>query len=395
MNKIYYRTRQALLSAVLKVAPSKEPKLITGAGSMMKLPKLVKDNGIGTVEIITTAGFMRRGTLKPLFEMLKSENISYVIYSEVEPDPTIECIEKAVSLYKKEGCEGIIAIGGGSVMDCAKVVGARIACPNKTVSDMTGLMKIMKKIPLLFAVPTTAGTGSEVTAGAVITDGTTHYKHTIMDLNIVPAYAILDPELTITLPKDITAVTGMDALTHAVEAYINRFAPKKGSENALEAVKLIHENLIQAYENGQDIKARENLLIGSYYAGVSITNAYVGYVHAIAHGIGGLYGVPHGKANAVILPRVLEGYGEAAYEKLAHLADIIGLKGKTKEEKAKAFIKEIEEMNRKMGLPERLQVVKEKDIPELTKRAVYEANPLYPVPAIWGKEEFYKVIMKI
>ncbi|MBK1812161.1 iron-containing alcohol dehydrogenase [Clostridium sp. YIM B02505] len=395
MNKIYYRTRQALLSAVLKVAPSKEPKLITGAGTMMKLPKLVKENGIKRVEIITTAGFMKRGTLKPLFELLKSENISYAIYSEVKPDPTIECIEEAVSLYKKEGCEGIIAIGGGSVMDCAKVVGARIACPNKTVSDMTGLMRIMKKLPVLFAVPTTAGTGSEVTAGAVITDGKTHYKHTIMDLSIVPAYAILDPELTCTLPKDITAVTGMDALTHAVEAYINRFAPKNASENALKAVKLIHENLIPAYEDGQNIKARENLLIGSYYAGIAITNAYVGYVHAIAHGIGGLYGVPHGKANAVILPRVLEGYGEAAYEKLADLADIIGLKGNTKEEKAKAFIKEIEEMNSKMGLPEKLEVVKEKDIPELIKRAIYEANPLYPVPTIWGEEEFYKVIREI
>lgn len=395
MKKIYYRARQVLLSAVLKVAPSKEPKLITGAGSMMKVPKLVKDNGIRRVEIITTAGFMRRGTLKPLFELLKSENIAYSIYSEVKPDPTIECIEEAVALYEKENCEGIIAIGGGSVMDCAKVVGARIACPNKTVSDMTGLMKIMKKIPLLFAVPTTAGTGSEVTAGAVITDGRTHYKHTIMDLSIVPAYAILDPELTCSLPKDITAVTGMDALTHAVEAYVNRFAPKKASENALEAVKLIHENLIVAYEDGQNIKAREKLLIGSYYAGVAITNAYVGYVHAIAHGIGGLYGVPHGKANAVILPRVLEGYGEAAYDKLADLADIIGVKGNTKEEKAKAFIKEIENMNRQMDLPEKLQVVKQKDISELTKRALHEANPLYPVPEIWGEEEFYKVMMKI
>ena len=297
-----------------------------------------------------------------------------------------------MALYRKENCEAIVAVGGGSVIDCAKALGARIARPEKTIAQMAGLLKVLKRIPDIYAVPTTAGTGSEATAGAVITNASDHYKFTVLDLCLVPRYAILDPELTCGLPPAITSVTGMDALTHAVEAYTNRFCSPKAKRHAFEAVRLVYENLLVAYENGSDIKARENMLLASYYAGMAINSNFIGYVHAIAHGIGGLYGVTHGKANAIIMPYVLETFGTSAQPKLARLAELVGLSGKTEEEKAKAFIASIRELNAKMNIPDKVEELKEEDFGTLVNRAVKEGNPTYPVPVIWDKKEFEEVL---
>ena len=260
---------------------------------------------------------------------------------------------------------------------------------------MQGLLKVMKKIPDIYAVPTTAGTGSEATAGAVITDGKSHYKFTILDLCLVPRYAVLDPELTCALPPSITAVTGMDALTHAVEAYTNCFCSPNTKRTALDAVKLVYENLQQAYENGKDIKARENMLLASYYAGIAINNNFIGYVHAIAHGIGGVYGVTHGKANAIVMPYVLEAFGKKAEKKLARMAEVVGIQGQDDNKKAKAFIESIRELNRKLGIGETIEELKREDFEELARRAVKEGNPIYPVPKIWEKNEFLYVMDKI
>jgi len=203
---------------------------------------------------------------------------------------------------------------------------------------------------------------------------------------------VLDPELTCGLPPAITAVTGMDALTHAVEAYTNRFCSPKARKQALDAVKLIYENLLTAYENGSNLVARENMLLASYYAGMAINNNFIGYVHAIAHGIGGLYGVTHGKANAVIMPYVLEAFGKAAEPKLAKLAELVGLQGASEEEKAKAFIASIKELNAKMAIPDKIEELRERDFEVLVNRAVKEGNPTYPVPVIWEKKEFEEVL---
>lgn len=184
----------------------------------------------------------------------------------------------------------------------------------------------------------------------------------------------------------------MDALTHAIEAYINRFSPRESKKYAIEAVGLIFANLTKAYKDGNDIKARENMLMGSYYAGVAFTKAYVGYVHAISHGIGGLYGLPHGMANAVILPVVLEAYGKGIYGELAELADAVGIHGKTPQDKAQKFIKAIKDMNQQMNIPVQLNVVKKEDIPKIIKRGMKEANPTYPVPVIWDEAQFRRVI---
>lgn len=395
LKYIWYRLRQAGFSAFMYLAPIRKAQVISGAGSLLKIPENIKKENKKKVLVVTTPGFIKRGSLVPFFEELKKQNLKYAIFSEVQPDPTTDCIEEAVALYKKEQCEVIVAIGGGSVIDCSKALGARIARPNKSLQQMQGLLKVLKKIPDLYAVPTTAGTGSEATAGAVITDGKNHYKFTILDLCLVPRYAVLDAELTCPLPPHITAHTGMDALTHAVEAYTNCFCSPLAKKMSLDAIKLIYENLETAYLDGNNKKARENMLLASYYAGVAINNNFIGYVHAIAHGIGGLYGVTHGKANAIILPYVLEAFREKAHKKLAKLADLVSVGGNTEEEKAKAFIDSVLDLNKKLGIEKNIVELKKEDIPELANRAVKEGNPTYPVPVIWEKDDFEKLIEKI
>lgn len=392
LRNVYYRIRQFCFSAFMYVTPLRDAKLVTGAGSIYKIPELVKQDGLKKVMVVTTPGFVRRGSLVPFFESMKNAGLSYVVFSEVQPDPATDCIEEAVALYRQEKCEAIVAIGGGSVIDCSKAVGARIARPKKSIAQMAGLLKVLKRIPNIYAVPTTAGTGSEATAGAVITNVADHYKFTVLDLCLVPRYAILDPELTVGLPASITAVTGMDALTHAVEAYTNRFCSPVAKKHAFHAVKLIYENLLTAYEDGSNIKARENMLIASYYAGMAINSNFIGYVHAIAHGVGGLYGVTHGMANAIIMPYVMEAFGDAASKKLANLAELVGISGGTEQEKAKAFINSIREMNEKMNIPSKISELKEKDFKTLTDRAVKEGNPTYPVPVIWEEKAFEEVL---
>ncbi len=392
LRNIYYRVRQFGFSAFMYLAPLRDAKVISGAGSIYKIPDMVKQEGLKKVLVVTTPGFIRRGSLVPFFESLTQAGLSYAIFSEVQPDPTTDCIEEAVALYKQEKCEAIVAIGGGSVIDCSKALGARIARPDKMISQMAGLLKVLKRIPNIYAVPTTAGTGSEATAGAVITNAADHYKFTVLDLCLVPRYAILDPELTVGLPASITAVTGMDALTHAVEAYTNRFCSPTAKKHAFRAVKLIYENLLTVYEDGSNIMARENMLLASYYAGMAINSNFIGYVHAIAHGVGGLYGVTHGMANAIIMPYVLEAFGDAVTKKLADLADLVGISGVSKQEKAKAFINSIREMNEKMDIPSKVAKLQEEDFKTLTDRAVKEGNPTYPVPVIWEEKDFEKVL---
>ena len=395
LRNIYYRIRQFGFSAFMYLMPLRSAKVISGAGSIYQIPELLKQEETKKILVVTTPGFIRRGSLTSFFESLTKSGLSYAVFSEVQPDPTTECIEDAVTLYKQEKCEAIVAIGGGSVIDCSKALGARIARPNKSIPQMAGLLKVLKRIPNIYAVPTTAGTGSEATAGAVITDAVSHYKFTVLDLCLVPKYAILDPELTIGLPASITAVTGMDALTHAVEAYTNRFCSPTAKKHAFIAVKLIYENLLTAYEDGSNIEAREKMLLASYYAGMAINSNFIGYVHAIAHGVGGLYGVTHGMANAIIMPYVLEAFGDAVTKKLANLAELAGISGATEQEKAKAFIASIRDMNKKMNIPDKVAELQEKDFKILTGRAVKESNPTYPVPVIWEEKEFEEVLKRL
>ena len=373
-----------------------EPYVLEGAGAIRKLPAFIKEKGLDNVLVVTDKGLMGIHLLDSLFEELEKAGVKYTVYDGTQPNPTIQNIEDAKQLYLDNNCQGVIAFGGGSPMDCAKIAAARATNPKKPVKKMRGVLKITHKLPPLFAVPTTAGTGSEVTLAAVVSDPETHEKNACNDPKLRPKYAVLDPELTTGLPPHITSTTGMDALTHAVEAYIGKSNVKATREYAERATKMIFDSLETAYADGKNIEARENMLKASYYAGMAFTRAYVGYVHAIAHNLGGFYGIPHGLANAVILPYVLEYYGETAHKDLAKLAVIAGVKmDGTDKEKAEAFIEAIKEMNKNMNIPDGFEGIKEEDIPTIVKRALKEGNPLYPVPKIMNKADCEAVIRKL
>ena len=397
LKKCWYRINQKILKLGLCFMNWKEPTVFDGEGAVLQLPAFIKEKGINRVLIVTDKGLMSLHLLDPLFLELQKQGIYYVVYDDVQPNPTIPNIECCKDAYINHKCQGIIAFGGGSPMDCAKAAGARVVKPKQSVRKMRGYLKVGRKLPPFFAVPTTAGTGSETTLAAVVTDPETHEKNAIADMVLRPKYAVLDPALTIGLPPHITSTTGMDALTHAVEAYIGKSNVKSTIKYAEDATILIHQNLERAYHNGKDMNARHNMLKASYYAGCAFTRAFVGYVHAIAHNLGGMYGTPHGLANAVIMPYVLEWYGKSAHKRLARLSDIIGITTKemTDEQKANAFIEEIKRMNKEMNIPEKFDFIKEEDIPLLVKRALKEGNPGYPVPKIMKPEDCEKVIRQL
>ncbi len=394
-NKVYCRIFQNVMKLGSSVLDWSEPELVQGENSVFKIADTLKKNNIKTVLLVTGKSSSLR-LAQPLIKDLEEKSIKVAVFSDVQPNPTTDNVENAKECYIENNCEAVIAFGGGSPMDCAKVAAARVT-NNKSVNKMRGLFKVTKKLPLFIAVPTTAGTGSECTIAAVITDPETHVKSAINSPTLRPKLAVLDPTLTVGLPKHITSTTGFDALTHAVEAYIGKSNTKNTKEKAEKAVKLIFDNLETAYNDGANIEARNNMLVGSFYAGVAFTQAYVGYVHCIAHQLGGLYNIPHGLANAVILPYVLEYFGESAHAPLARLADIVGL-GKnlsTEAEKANAFIAQIKAMERKMEIPEKFTEIKEEDIPTIVERALKEGNPLYPVPKIMNEKDCEAVVRQL
>ncbi len=396
LKKAFYRTYQSVFKIAMFAFDWSEPETLEGPGAIRKLPEFIKSKGVNKVLVVTDKGLMGIHLLDSLFEEMTKAGVDYVVYDGTEPNPSIENIEDARQLYVDNACEGLIAFGGGSPMDCAKAAGARVTNPRIPVKKMRGVLKLVHKLPPLFAVPTTAGTGSEVTLAAVVSDRKTHEKNAINDPRLRPKYAVLDPELTTGLPPHITSTTGMDALTHAVEAYIGRSNVKSTEMYAEKATKMIFESLETAYTDGKNIEARETMLKASYYAGMAFTRAYVGYVHAIAHNLGGFYGIPHGLANAVILPYVLEYYGETAHARLAKLAVISGVKTDgTDKEKAEAFIEAIKTMNKNMNIQDKFDCIKEEDIPTIVKRALKEGNPLYPVPKIMDAADCEAVIRRL
>lgn len=384
LKKIYYRTVQAVVRTGTKLAKFKEPKLFSGPGSVNKILDIMKEQHIDKTLIVVSKTIMKSGLLDNVLDKLKENNIYYEIYDSVKPNPTIENIEECLKVYKNSNCKAIVAIGGGSPIDCAKVVAARAANSNLQIKDLRGFLKVKKPIPPLFAVPTTAGSGSEATVAAVVTDSITYEKYAIADFKLVPDVAILDPELTVGVPKQLTASTGMDALTHAIEAYVGKNGTSYTNDKALKAAKMIIDNLETVYKDGTNIEGRNSLLMASNYAGEAFTRANVGYVHAIAHSIGGLYGVAHGLANAIILPKVLEYYGESAYGKLSEIAIYanLGNKNESKKDLALKFIRKIKDMNKNMNIPLGIKELREEDIPLIAQRATKEGNPGYPVPKI-------------
>lgn len=390
----YCRTYQGVFKLMLPLLPYREPQILKTDNDVINT---LKTNNKKCVLLVTDKSIRGLGLTKSLEESLVSNGFNLFVYDNTVPNPTTQNVAEALDIYKSNNCDCLIAFGGGSVMDCAKAVGAKVARPSKTLKQMKGVLKVRRKLPLLIAVPTTAGTGSETTLASVITDSETRHKYAINDFPLIPRFALLKPELTFGLPKHITSTTGMDALTHAVEAYIGRSTTKNTRAKALSATKAIFENLEEAYNNGQNAVAREKLLKAAYDAGVAFTKSYVGYVHAIAHSLGGKYNLPHGLANAIILPYVLKEYGKTIHKKLWKMGVYAGLfdSSTSYEEGAKLFIKKIEDMNASMNIGTKIPEIKEEDISTLAKTAEKEANPLYPVPKLLTVEELEKIYYQI
>ncbi|RBP95820.1 alcohol dehydrogenase class IV [Cytobacillus firmus] len=397
MYSAYCRMVQKTFKLASPFLPWREPELLEGANSLDKLPDVIKKKEISRILIVTDSGISALGLMDGLLSNLQKKNIEFNIYDKTISNPTITNIEEALKAYKKNDCQGIIAFGGGSPMDCAKGVGARVVRPEKSISQLKGQFKVRKELPPIFAVPTTAGTGSEATVAAVITDSESHEKYAIIDLNLIPHYAVLDPLITLKMPPHITAATGMDALTHAIEAYIGRSNTADTRKFSIDAVRLIYDNLYETYQNGENLTARAKMQKAAYLAGLAFTRAYVGNVHAIAHTLGGFYSVPHGLANAVILPYVLEHYGEAVWDPLAELAVAarIGNTSDSAEVKAKNFILSIKSLNSRMGIPPKVSGIQDSDIPIMAERALKEANPLYPVPKIFSRDDMFRLYQLI
>lgn len=391
---VFCRVFQGAFRMALPVLPYREPEIIS---SCSELGSIAKKENIKSVLIVTDKGIVTAGLVEPVSEVLETSNIPHCIYADTQPNPTVYNVEDALKVYHSNKCNGIIAIGGGSAMDCAKAVGARVAYPKRTVNQLGGKLKVWRKLPTLIAIPTTAGTGSETTLAAMITDSDTHRKYAIMSFPVIPHYAVLDASLTYSLPPHLTASTGVDALTHAVEAYIGRSTTKETRRLALEATKLVFENVEKAYANGKNHAARENMLHAAYKAGIAFSKSYVGYIHALAHSLGGKYGTPHGLANAVIMPYVLEAYGANVHKKLHKLGIAAGVSTEddTPMVGAFKFIHAVKELNANMNIPTTLTGIQKEDIPALAKHAEKEANPLYPVPVLMTKKELENFYYKI
>lgn len=393
-KRFYCRVYQGAFRLMLPLLPYRQPKILQTDEDVVAV---LQEKGIEKVLLVTDKGIRGLGLTKSLEDMISKAGVGLFVYDETVPNPTTANVADALKVYFDNGCQGLVAFGGGSVMDCAKAVGARVARPKKSLKKMKGVLKVRKKIPTLIAVPTTAGTGSETTLAAVITDSETRHKYAINDFPLIPSYALLKPELTVGLPKHITSTTGMDALTHAVEAYIGRSTTKQTRACALSATKAIMDNLVDVYNDGKQIEKREILLKASYDAGLAFTRSYVGYVHAIAHSLGGKYNVAHGLANAIILPYVLKEYGKKIDKKLWKMGLYVGLFDEStgKEEGAKLFIEKIEEMNAQMNIPKKIAEIKVEDISELAYTAAKEGNPLYPVPKLLDADQLEYIYYKI
>ena len=394
IKSAYCRIFQKAFHVAIPLLPYREPEIIS---SCAKLNEVFIKEKTKSVIIVTDKGIVNNGLTNSLKAVLNESKIPFVIYDETRPNPDVDNVEEALRLYKLHECDCIIAIGGGSSMDCAKALGARAVYPKKQLGQMKGILRVNRRLPVLIAIPTTAGTGSEVTLASIITDSEKRHKYALMSFPLIPRYAVLDVALTYSLPPHLTATTGMDALTHAVEAYIGRSTTKETRRLSEEAVKLIFENIKTAYSDGANHAARENMLHAAYKAGIAFSKSYVGYIHAVAHSLGGQYRIPHGLANAVIMPYVLEDYGKSVYKKLHRLGVIAGVSSVGDSDKvgAEKFIDAVKTLNHEMNIPDKIEGILEKDIPVMARHAEKEANPLYPVPKLMTEKELEKFYYQI
>ena len=393
-----YRLAKPLQWPTSRIIAIPRPTSFVGPGSALRLCAMIGQSGATRVMIVTDAVLVKLGLVEPIRRKLADAGLDVAVHDGITPDPTYPVLTAGHEAVRAHRSDAILAIGGGSVIDAAKVIDA-MAVSGKTPERLVGVMKVGKPMLPLFAIPTTAGTGSEVTVAAVVTDPVKHAKSAVIDPKLVPMATALDPTLMTGMPKPITAATGMDALTHAVEAYTNLWPHKETAWHATAAVRMIFANLPRACEHPDDLEAREAMAVASFYAGLAFTKAYVGYVHAFSHKIGGMYGVPHGLGNAITLPYVLDFLQDQrwAQQRLADLAVAIGA-GSASEAKpalAARFIERVRELNRSVGIPEKIDALKTDDIAHIAEAAMIEAYRDYPVPKLMTLDEAQALLRRM
>ncbi len=392
-KRIYCRTYQKVFYIALPFMPYRNPSV---KKHLSAVPSILKKEGAKKPLIVTDRNLAGLDYFTKLKKCLIIKGFDYEVFDGALPNPTISLAKTAYEAYKSKGCDSIIALGGGSPMDLAKAVGIMEARPGVPLNKLRGILKVRKKLPLIIAIPTTAGSGSEATLAAVLTDDSTRHKFAIIDFPLIPRYAVLDRETISTVPLMTAVTTGLDALTHAIEVYIGRSVTASTRHASEKAVYLIFRNLKEAAEHSSE-NAETAMLVAAHYAGRAFTRSYVGYIHALSHALSGAYNLPHGWTNAVILPIVLRRYGSAVEKKLAKLAVCAGLGSKDEESHVlcERFISAIEDINHRYGLPDHIEAIKAEDISRLAAHADKEANPLYPVPVLWDKKELEKIYRDI
>ena len=398
LRLLAYRWLKPLQWPVSRIVAIPRPTLFVGPGSAQRLCATLGQFGHRRVLIVTDAVLVRLGLVEPLRQALAGQGIDVAVHDAITPDPTYPVLQAGYEAARAHRSDGILAVGGGSVIDAAKVIDAMVVT-GKSPERLVGMLKVSKPMLPLYAIPTTAGTGSEVTVAAVVTDPVRHVKSAVIDPKLVPAAAALDPVLMQGMPPAITAATGMDALTHAIEAYLNRWPHAETAQHCRAAVRMVFSNLQRACETGQDLDAREAMALASFYAGLAFTKAYVGYVHAFSHKIGGMYGVPHGLANAITLPYVLDFLQDAplVQQRLAELALVIGAgrEGETPAVLAQRFVDRVRALNRAVGIPEKMAALQSGDVPEIARAAMIEASRDYPVPKVMTYAESEQLLLRM
>ena len=382
------RLKQAA-GVVTKRVPIPQPLLLVGAGSALRLAQTIADFGHRRLLVVTDADIVRLKLIAPFLAALDAARAPHVLFDAVTADAPLPVVEQGTKLMLAEGCDAIVAFGGGSVMDAAKVIGLA-AANRKPPRELAGYFRGLHGPAPIYAVPTTAGTGSEVTVAAVISDPEAGRKRVVADVRLVPDIAALDPTLMTGLPPAVTAATGMDALTHAVEAFVSDWATPATDRWALAAVKMIWQHLPQVVAHGGDLRAREQMALAATYAGLAFTRANVGNVHALAHQLGARCHVPHGLANAMLLPPVLRWCLAEAAPRLALLARAVhveGADGGDDVAAAGAFVDAVQALADGIGIPRHCEALHEADIPALAEAACSEADLNYPVPRRMSRDD--------
>ena len=398
-----YRAIQSAYHVFVQLLKRNYPTVVNKPGAIEAIPGCLKEDGIKKVLIITDPGLVRLGVIDKITPYIEEAGIEYAVYGECVPNPTTLSILDCLDFMQKNNAEGIVAVGGGSSMDTAKIAMSLNAM--ESIPDFASLAgnskltpKIKKPVLPLYAVPTTSGTGSEATTVAAVADPITHEKFTIQDNVVLPKRVFLDPNMTVSLPPHITAATGMDALTHAVESYLGvYYGSKETDQQGLKAVKLIMANLKTACEDGSNLKARQNMATGSYLAGLAFSLAAVGYGHSFAHASAAVCNYPHGVLTSIMLPDVLDYYFEVSKKKLAKLARVskVTTPDRTVDEQARDFIDAVRKLRDDIGLPTKLPHLSALDVELLCERSLKEANPIYPVPRFMNMDDARAFVYRV